>query len=125
VLPADDVAFLEAKGYAFEATAEGGFTCLVIHGYPLPPGYRPQRADLLLRLPGGWPDAAPDMFWMDPPVTYTDGRSPLQTQRSEQYLGRTWQRFSRHLPAGAWRAGDGLETWMSTIRDMLCNEAPR
>jgi Prokaryotic E2 family E len=125
VLPTDDVAFLEAKGHAYKVTAEGGFTCLVIQDYLLPPGYRPERSDLLLRLPGGWPDAAPDMFWMDPPVTYLDGRSPLQTQRSEQYLGRTWQRFSRHLPGGAWRAGDGLETWINKIRDVLCSEAPR
>jgi hypothetical protein len=34
----------------------------------------------------------------------------------ETYLGRTWQRFSRHLEAGAWRAGtDSLKSFLSLI----------
>ena len=48
--------------------------------------------DLLLRLPLQFPEAAPDMFWMDPAVHYADGRAPVNTN-AEVILGRSWETF--------------------------------
>ena len=124
VLPAEDVAYLERRGYRYKAELENGFVCLIIYGYVLPCGYTSSTVDLLLRLAAGWPDAKPDMFWMDPAVGYAKGGGPGQAQVRETYLGRSWQRFSRHLPDGLWRTGDGLETWMTQIAETLRREVP-
>ena len=123
MLPADDLAWLEVKGLKPEITSDRGFTCLVFHDYRLPVGYSLEAVDLLIRLPAGWPDTTPDMFWVDPRVTYANGAEPPQANSIEPYLGRTWQRFSRHLPAG-WNDSDGLETWLAMIRDILTREVP-
>jgi hypothetical protein len=120
LLPADQ-AFLEAKGYEFEAVLDGGLVCVVIRDFALPAGYTPERTNLLLRLPPGFPDSEPDMYWCDPPVRLVStGGPPVATEVTEPYLGRQWQRFSRHLPPGAWRPGrDNLESYLALIRTDL------
>ena len=122
MLPAEDVTYLKAKRLKYEETLEGGFLCVVIFGYELPAGYSQGVVDLLVCLPAGWPDTNPDMFWVDPPIAYADGTEPGQSSGRGDYVGRTWQRFSRHVPNGVWRPGDNLETWMTMIRDILARE---
>lgn len=124
MLPADDIAFLEAKQLKYEVAVEAGHLCVVILDYRLPAGYDHDTVDLLLRLPAGWPDSKPDMFWVSPRIAYANGAQPATSGSTGTYLGRSWQRFSRHLPNGAWRPGDGLETWMATIRKLLVDEVP-
>jgi Prokaryotic E2 family E len=115
VLLPDDEAYLKEKGYDYEVATEGNFTCVVIRGYPFPTGLEPSVADLLIRLPAGWPDATPDMFWCDPEIRVVrTGQYPQAASHFEQHLGRRWQRFSRHLRAGQWTGG-GLEAWMTVI----------
>lgn len=115
----DDRAYLESKGLRFETKLDEGIICLVIYSYPLPPGYAISHADLLLRLPRGFPDAAPDMFWFCPEVLYQDGRAPQATNVRLEYEGRTWQRWSRHLSI-EWRPGiDNLQSYLRLIRTDL------
>lgn len=92
-------------------------TCIVIRAYRLPPGYDRSETDLLLRLSPGYPDAQPDMFWCDPPVRIAStGGFPQAADLTETYLGRQWQRFSRHLNPGAWHPGtDTLASYLSLI----------
>lgn len=90
----------------------GGWQFLVISDFQLPEGFQPNRVELLVKLPPGFPDAAPDMFWVYPAVRTASGMSPRSTS-SEQLLGKTWQRFSWHLAAGAWKPG------VSELRDFL------
>lgn len=119
MLVEDDVAFLESRSWRYEVKPDGQFVCLVIHDYALPTGYVPARADLLLRLPHGFPDAAPDMFWFHPEVLYATGGVPPATNDRLDYDGRIWQRWSRHL-ATAWRPGiDNLQTYLRLIRTDL------
>ena len=121
MLSAIDEAYLRNKGYDFEVTVDQGMICVVIKNYPLPAGYEPTSTDLMLRLPGGFPDAQPDMFWCDPPVksTATDAYPPA-ADLMESYLGHTWQRFSRHLAAGVWKPGhDSLASYLALIRNDL------
>jgi Prokaryotic E2 family E len=119
VLTNADEAFLAAKGWAYEVIADGQIFTLIIHGYKLPAGYDHDEVDLLLRLPAGFPDAAPDMFWMAPFVAYADGSIPPQTELRQDFHGRTWQRWSRHL-AIAWRPGiDSLQSYLRLIRTDL------
>jgi hypothetical protein len=90
----------------------GGWSFLVIENYALPPGFEPNRVQLLLKLPPGFPDAAPDMFWVHPAVRTASGGLPRATS-SEHLFGKDWQRFSWHLAPGAWKAG------ASGLRDFL------
>jgi hypothetical protein len=92
-------------------------TCVVLRGFILPSGYDRSQSDLLLRLNQGYPDVPPDMWWFDPPVRLADGRPVRATQCTEHYLGRSWQRWSRHFTPGQWRSGiDSLESFYALIR---------
>ena len=74
---------------------------------------------LLLRLPPGFPDATPDMFWVDPPLHTAEGATIPGTESIEQHAGRSWQRWSRHIQ-GQWRPGiDNLATYMFYVRRCL------
>jgi hypothetical protein len=120
MLPEPDRRHLDSKGQSYEVTLESGMICLILPNYPLPDGYEPRDVTLLLRLPAGYPDAAPDMYWCDPPVRLSrTGAFPQAAESMENHLGRTWQRFSRHLGPGAWRPGDGLDTYLTLIRHDL------
>ncbi len=115
----EDLEFLRRQGYRWSATQEGSYVCLVIFGYRLPDGYATAETDLLMRLPAGFPDAAPDMWWCDPWVRLTfTGQPPPNADQTEAYVGRPWQRWSRHFPdASSWKAGrSGVESYMSLIR---------
>lgn len=89
-----------------------GWSLLVLSDYRLPGGYQPDRVQLLIKLPPGFPDAAPDMFWVRPAVRAPHGALPRATS-AETLLGEEWQRFSWHLAPGAWQPG------VSTLRDFL------
>lgn len=117
--PADygfGLAVLDAAGVASGSATvhpqSGGWSFLVIQDYQLPAGFEPNRVELLVKLPPGFPDAAPDMFWVSPEVRRGNGNLPRATS-NESLLGRTWQRFSWHLAAGAWKPG------VSDLRDFL------
>lgn len=85
----------------------GGSRYLLVEGVPTPAHFTPNEVSLLVVVPNGFPMAAPDMFWVDPPLRLTDGREPEGGNCYEQHLGRTWQRFSWHYAQGqtAWRIG--------------------
>jgi hypothetical protein len=100
------------EGRAALHPAEGGWSHLVLSGYSLPDGFTPSTVDLLLKLPPTFPEAAPDMFWVCPPVKAPNGCPPRATS-AERLLGKDWQRFSWHLAAGAWKPG------VSTLRDYM------
>lgn len=120
-----DKAWLQARGFEFEVILEGGMTNLIIRSYQLPVGYSHGAVDLLVRLPAGFPDAAPDMFWVDPRITLASGAEAPASNVYESHVGRQWQRFSRHLAGGAWRPGiDSLESWILTIRHLLERDVP-
>jgi len=89
-----------------------GWAFLVLEDFALPEGFSPRSAQVLVKLPPLFPEAAPDMFWLFPPVHLANGSAPHGTS-FEPLLGRQWQRFSWHLNPGAWRPG------VSTFRDFL------
>ena len=118
MLRTEDQSYLD-EHFAWEATVEGGMVCVTIAGYTLAAGLAPAATTLLIRLPPGFPDVAPDMFWLSEHVTRTDGNLIPAIDVSEPHLGRTWQRWSRHI-AGRWRPGtDDLRSYMAYIRSCV------
>jgi len=125
MLRPDDQQVLDELGLVFEVGQDGAFITVTIHGFPMPASLDPRNADLLLRLPPGFPDAGPDMFWLRPSVTGPSGVPIPGTGSLELYLGSTWQRWSRHI-AGQWRPGiDNLGTYMAYVRRCFDQAAGR
>lgn len=122
MLPPDDLEHLKSLDLEFDVSSEGGMTCVVINDFPLPAGYSEPKTELLLRLPPGFPDLPPDMWWMWPGVTYADGQVPQATEVREVHLGKEWQRWSRHFGEAQWRPGrDSLQSFLRLIRTDLEN----
>lgn len=119
MLREQDRQFLDSTGLTYTSTVDGGFANVVIQNISTAPGLSPDKVDLLLRLPFGFPDAAPDMFWLAPNVTTTEGGQIPGTAVAETWADRPWQRWSRHI-AQQWRPGvDNLETYLAYVRRCL------
>jgi hypothetical protein len=119
-LPPADIACLQARVGSHSVTSEAGMLCVVLPQYELPLGFDVKAADLLLRLSPGYPDVPPDMWWFTPSVKLADGRPIQATDVVESHLGRSWQRWSRHLQPGQWKSGiDCLESFLALIRSEL------
>ena len=117
MLPGEDREFLVRTFPGFNARIENHMSCVVLPGFQLPRGLTEPESDLLIRLAPGYPDVPPDMWWFSPAVNRVDGQTIPQTQVEERHLDRTWQRWSRHLPHGAWRPGiDTLEAFLALVR---------
>jgi hypothetical protein len=124
MLPTHDQAFLDERYPSAVVQIDSGMICVLISCFQLPKGFTEPQADLLLRLSPGYPDVPPDMWWFDPFVSRSDGAVIAATESREQYLGREWQRWSRHLDPGLWRAGvDSLESYVSLVRTELVKAA--
>jgi len=89
-----------------------GWYHLVLSQFPIPAAFQPPAAALLIKLPPGYPLAAPDMFWLKPGISLNGGGQPQATS-FEGVGGEQWQRFSWHLPAGYWQPGK------TTLRDFV------
>ena len=124
-LPQSDVNYLNERGLAHQIASESGMTCVVILRWPLPSGFDRNVSDLLIRLSPGYPDVPPDMWWFSPAVHLKNGQALPATSVVEVYLGRRWQRWSRHFNNGQWQSGvDGLESFLALIRQDLERSVP-
>lgn len=117
--PGVDVSSLQGVGSDVTVIDHGSMSHVVVDGFPLPTGFSLPTVGLLLRLPRGFPDAAPDMFWVSPALTLAHRAVVPGTQSIETHDGRQWQRWSRHI-GGQWRAGiDDLDTYVGFVRSCL------
>ncbi len=119
-LPEDDEAYLASKGGKWGVVGAPEGRCLVIEGVSVSAGkYDRSSADVMIRIPSGYPIASLDMFYVDPPLTLNSGGYPPSADHFEEHCGRRWQRFSRHLPT-PWRPGlDGLPMFLSLVLSEL------
>jgi Prokaryotic E2 family E/Multiubiquitin len=115
-LPSRDRSYLEQRDIAVDVLTEGGYTAVVLKTVVLPVGkFDSTTTDILILLPPGYPDIAPDMFYCDPWLKLTSvGRYPNAADVPHVFAGRNWQRWSRHN--NAWRPGiDGLHTMIKRV----------
>lgn len=120
ILPAKDREYLESKGIEFEEHEEGGQKGIILKDRPLPVDrFDTEKADILILLPSGYPDTAPDMFYLLPWLKLTNGgRYPRRADQPFQFKGQSWQRWSRHNRE--WRPGaDGIWTMLKRVEFAL------
>lgn len=118
MIPQEDTDFLASKEYSFEVLTEGGNTHVIIKDFPFPSQfYSVEKAELLVKIPSGYPVTPLDMFWTNPIISFVNGTPPPATTERETLHGKEWQRWSRHYD---WRVGiDSLKTHISAIRNEL------
>lgn len=119
-LPKADRDYLEAKKIAFEEVENSGNKGVILKKRPLPGGrYDADAADVLILLPAGYPDIAPDMFYLLPWVKLVSANKyPNAADQPVDFAGKRWQRWSRHNTD--WRPGtDGIWTMLKRIEDAL------
>jgi hypothetical protein len=113
LLPELDREFLDEKGHVYDVQ-QAGDVFVMIYDFALPETYTPRCCTLLLKLPPGYPNANPDMFWTSPNVRLAGGGIPVATEVREVYLNQSWQRWSRHT--NSWRPGiDNIQTKLRAV----------
>lgn len=121
-LPARDAAFLNERRYQWELLSDpSGGACVVVKSFHVAGGgFSPSSTDLMVRIPPQYPMTALDMWYCDPPIRLAaNGQFASASEVMEPHVGRTWQRFSRHLN-GAWRPGvDSLRSFFVLIQREL------
>jgi hypothetical protein len=119
-LPAADRDYLNSKGIAFQEIEENGKKAVILKERPLPNGrFDASKADILILLPKGYPDVAPDMFYLIPWVKLAASNTyPKKADQALNFAGQKWQRWSRHNKE--WRPGvDGIWTMIKRVEDAL------
>lgn len=122
-LPAEDMEWLSCQGRPFELVAQGGVLRVVLYSVPTPKGYNIENVDINVRIEGGYPDSQIDMAYFSPALARIDGKA-IGALSSDNFDGKTWQRWSRHrTAANPWRPGvDNLSTHFGLIQDWLERE---
>jgi hypothetical protein len=117
LLPEIDAEFLTEKDFDCEIMQVPGEVRVILRGFTLPPHYMPRQTNLMVRLPAGYPNGNPDMFWTQPDVRLRNGAFPVGAEYHDPSAGG-WQRWSRHDTG--WRAGiDNLRTKYASVRREL------
>lgn len=121
-----DRLFLDIYGLRWEIIVDGSIWVL-LHDFPLPPGYTETHIILAIRLETGYPLTALDMMYVYPAVARTDGKQIRQANVMQAIDGQQFQRWSRHrTAANPWVPGeDSLETHVYLIEDFFRTEFNR
>lgn len=119
-----DEMHLDATGLMWETIKCEERRWLIIHGYPLLPGYKPSNPKLALDIPKDYPQAQLDMFYFDPAVARHDGIAIPNTQVTAVIGGVTFQGWSRHRNgAHPWDPfSDNVATQLALVEYSLARE---
>ena len=121
-------ALTEATGVPAEVIPEQGTNRIfvLLHKVPLPTGaFKVDRSDVLFIADQMYPLSAIDMFYTETEVLRADGSVPQSADAVEQYLGRSWRRFSWHRN-GIWNPnGNPLLDHFAFMETRLGQEARR
>jgi len=104
-LPQNDVAYLDRLGRPWETIIEGGARWLLLHEWPVPPGYNHQSVYIAVLIEPAYPDGQLDMVYTFPHLARADNMAiPSLSQHTID--GKSFQRWSRHrTAANPWRPG--------------------
>jgi hypothetical protein len=119
-LPEEDVAWLDSTGYCWETIVASGVRWLLVHDWPVPTGFTAGRVIVAIRIVAGYPAAALDMIYLNPPIQRRDGAAVPGL--SDLLLdGATYQQWSRHYTAAnSWRIGlDDVSSHLRAAEEWL------
>jgi hypothetical protein len=119
-LPPKDLEYLNSKQIVFQEIEDGGKKGVVLKDWALPAGrFDIAKADVLILLPAGYPDVAPDMFYLLPWAKVMPANCyPRKADKAVAFAGQSWQRWSRHNKE--WRPNvDGIWTMIKRIGDAI------
>jgi E2/UBC family protein E len=96
---------------------------ILIHRFPLPPGWNRRETELLVLVPPGYPTTPPDNFFVREGLRVADGSTPNNYTEGQSVLGGKWAQFSFHAQAWDPKAdpedGDGLATFLLAVEGRL------
>lgn len=125
-----DLRFLEGLGLPWETTIDTtnpkkARRWLLIHDYPVPPGYTAQRTLLALEIPPTYPGAQIDMFYTHPALSLASGQAIPKTESKAVIQGVTFNRWSRHRGAQSpWDENtDNVATHLALVESALVKES--
>lgn len=124
ILPMKCRNYLQDRRLVFEEHDDKGQKGIVLRQFALPVGrFDAPLADILILLPGAYPDVAPDMFYAMPWLRLAGtNRYPRAADQAVSFVGQSWQRWSRHN--NAWRPGvDGIWSMLKRIETALVEAA--
>lgn len=119
-LPEKDRQYLSDRGLTWEEVVDGASKGIVLQNFNLPVGrFDVSTANILIVLPSGYPDVAPDMFYLMPWLKLLQNAAlPRATEAAFSFQGQSWQRWSRH--ENEWRPGiDGIWTMLKRVEHAL------
>lgn len=121
-LPARDMKFLNERGldWVLQPDPQGAAYLIVKNFSVVAGGFTPAATELMIRIPPQYPMTPLDMWYCDPPIRLlASGQFAPASEVMESHLGRSWQRFSRHLNGG-WRPGvDSLRSYFTLVQREL------
>lgn len=103
-LPELDREFLESYGRPWETIVmENNARWLLIHQFPVPPGYNVTEAIAAFLIEQNYPSTQIDMVYFYPALSRQDGRT-INNLSGQAVDGKDFQRWSRHRSdANKWR----------------------
>ena len=106
------------SGYQIAVSEDADWINVILSPFSLGEGFSVPSSDLLLRVQRSYPDAGPDMFWLDVNVTLVNGQLPQSAESIEPYAKRNWRRFSWHHQS--WNPSvDNLHGYLEFVRRRL------
>lgn len=123
VLDGDEL-YLDAMDCKWEAVDDAGRRWLLIHRYPVPPGFTVDHTLLALEIPPTYPGAQIDMFYTHPPLALRSGNAIDCTHIPASIFGVAYNGWSRHRgPGSEWdTTRDNIVTHLALVESALAKE---
>ncbi|MBD8066041.1 multiubiquitin domain-containing protein [Devosia sp. PTR5] len=117
-----DEQYLDALGFRWETDATGRW--LIIHDYPVSPGYTVTKVTLAIQVLPTYPQTQIDMFYVYPALVRRTGGAIPATQTTATIRGLSFQRWSRHRGAGSkWNPKtDNVITHLAIVESAIAKE---
>ncbi len=119
-----DQRHLDRLGFFWETVKDGERRWLLIHDYPVPPGYTVSQIQLALEIPDTYPGAQIDMFYVHPTLVLSSGAIIPSTGSDMKIHGVSFRRWSRHRGENAkWNPlFDNVVTHLALVESAIAAE---
>lgn len=116
LLPEEDIVYLNSLDSQWETIIDGGMQWVIIHDYPVCPGYTADKVTVAIKIETGYPRSPLDMAYFFPGLQRRDCKT-INALSFQPIDGRQFQRWSRHRTGtNPWREGvDDISTHMGLV----------